>query len=59
MGRDGAGVHGDDAGAGARGGSQALADPRRRKNIRVGLLLAAVAMVFFSLIVLKLGWYGR
>jgi hypothetical protein len=34
-------------------------DARRARNVRAGLLLAAVAVFFFVLIVLKFGWYGR
>ncbi|HRP95818.1 MAG TPA: cytochrome oxidase small assembly protein [Rhodocyclaceae bacterium] len=36
-----------------------MRDPRRARNIRTGLLLAAVAASFFVLILLKYGWYGR
>lgn len=36
-----------------------MRDPRRSRNIRTGLLLAAVAASFFVLILLKYGWYGR
>lgn len=54
----------DEAG---HGGTQAAADtplvvgrdPRRARNVRTGLLLAAVAVFFFVLILLKFGWYGR
>lgn len=48
----------DGTGAAARG-PVVRRDPRRARNVRAGLLLAAVAVFFFVLILLKFGWYGR
>lgn len=33
-----------------------MTDPRRAKNIRTGLLLAAIAFGFFLLVILKQRW---